>query len=513
MEAFRVISAVAFLLFVTSFGQTESEFDVLDNCSTHLLQTALIAPRNPEPEYYWVQRGGKPTNFGSTKYAAPRDLSKKPAWIWQNSDDEQVRHSPLIDDKMNIYIMTAIKLRKFDPNGSILWTWHPEEGTMTASPALYQGGVYLLSVSQGSPSAAFVTVHSVDMESGQLRWKKHLQGTAGGDSQSMFVYNDTCIVPSQTPEAVSGPGGTNKFSALSALNGSSLWEYTMDELVWNAAPTTPGDGTFLFAGSCGAAYRISFGGELIWRSGPKKEPYKYCSTGGGSLGPNGVFYTEYTKSDMSGHVSAYRVSDGSLLWERNFPKYAGNQYPAVGPLGKDGPLVVVVAIGDNPGLIDPVHQVAPLYMVPGAAQAYFNDPETRKRMGVPNHVNALVVMDAKTGNIIWRWEEETWDHFAAAGDEEFDAVKRALNPASTDNPICLPDLQAIPLIAGDGTIYASSGHGGNLTAIRDDNGNGVIEATEVSVFSPHKCFLNSPSLAPGMLVAAPCWGPVYVFKE
>ena len=33
-----------------------------------------------------------------------------------------------------------------------------------------------------------------------------------------------------------------------------------------------------------------------------------------------------------------------------------------------------------------------------------------------------------------------------------------------------------------------------------------------SVFSTHMCFLNSPSVAPGMLVAAPCWGAMYVFK-
>ena len=33
-----------------------------------------------------------------------------------------------------------------------------------------------------------------------------------------------------------------------------------------------------------------------------------------------------------------------------------------------------------------------------------------------------------------------------------------------------------------------------------------------SVFSTHMCFLNSPSVAPGMLVAARCWGPMYVFK-
>jgi len=485
--------------------------DLEGNCSTALLQTsAKVSQALDPPEYYWVQRGGKPTNFGYTKYTAPSNFSKKsPAWTWQNEDDEQVRHSPLIDDKMNLYVMTTLKLRKFSPDGKVLWTWHPEEGLMTASPALYQGGVYLLSAgasqSGNSPRPEFVTVHAVDMETGQLRWKKVIPGSAGPDSQSVFVYNDTCIIPMETgPDAQ----GTNKFAAVSALNGSSLWEYSMDEVVWNAAITTPGDGTLLFAGSCGGAFRISFGGGLIWRSGPEPEPDKMCSTGGGTLGPNGVYYTEYNKAEnKTSHVSAYRVSDGVLLWEKTFPNYGGGQYPAVGPLGKDGPLVVAVAIGDNPGFLSPE-----VYKTRETAEAYFKDPEARKKMGVPNYVNAVVVMDASTGNEIWRWEAPKWDHFAAAGDEGPSVIRRLLTN-SPENPFCLPDLQGIPLISGDGTIYSSSSHNGDLTSIRDDNGNGIIEATEVSVFSPHKCFLNSPSLAPGMLVAAPCWGPMYVFKD
>merc|ERR1712187_933302 len=79
--------------------------------------------------------------------------------------------------------------------------------------------------------------------------------------------------------------------------------------------------------------------------------------------------------------------------------------------------------------------------------------------------------------------------------------------------VCLPDHQGIPLIAGDGTVYGSSSHNGDLTAIKDVNDNGVIEPEEVSTFKIGIEFLNSPSLAPGMLVAAPCWGPVYVFKD
>lgn len=504
---FACIAAWIFHVLSHPFAKIDEESE-LGNCSTSLLQSSVKVRK--ASEYYWVQRGGKPTSTGYTQYTAPSDFSKPPAWTWQNEDDEQVRHSPLIDDKMNLYVMTTLKLRKFSPDGKILWTWHVETGKMTCSPALYQGGVYLLSAgdTQGGldgPPPEFVTAHHVDMETGQLLWKKNITASAAPDSHTLFVYNDTCIVPMKSDP---GREGTNKFVALSAKNGSYLWDYTMDEVVWNAVLTTPGDGTLLFAGSCGGAFRISFGGELIWRSGTEPRPNTMCSTGGGSLGPNGVYYTEYNwKEDMRAHVTAYRVSDGAVLWQKTFPNYPGGQYPAVGPLGKDGPLVVAVAIGDNPGFPDPK-----VWKTKESAEAYFKDPEARKKMGVPNNRNAIVVMDASTGNEIWRWEAPKWDHFAAAGDEDENMIRR-LSTHSPENPICLPDLQGIPLISGDGTIYSSSSQSGDLTAIRDANGNGIIEATEISVFSPHKCFLNSPSLAPGMLAAAPCWGPMYVFKE
>jgi len=305
---------------------------------------------------------------------------------------------------------------------------------------------------------------------------------------------------------------TNSWHALNASNGDYLWHYFADEVVWNAAPATPGDGTLLFASSCGGASRITFGGKLIWRVGAPKAPGRFCGTGGGSLGPNGIFYTEYTKNDGSAQVSAYQVSDGKLMWTRTFEKYGGGQYPAVGKLGPEGPLAVVVAIGDNPGippwLLFPSESLQNL----NGLNKYLHDPDYRKEVHAPRQVNAVVAMDATTGKLLWRWEEDIWDHFAAAGDEDENMLRRAVQ-RSPENPICLPDLQGIPLITGDGTVYASSSHGGDLTAIRDKNGNGIIDANEVSKFATGKAFLNSPSVAPGLLVAAPCWGPMYVFKD
>eukprot|EP00438_Fugacium_kawagutii_P000259 Skav212304 [mRNA] locus=scaffold732:710861:713874:- [translate_table: standard] len=108
--------------------------------------------------------------------------------------------------------------------------------------------------------------------------------------------------------------------------------------------------------------------------------------------------------------------------------------------------------------------------------------------------------------------QQVWDHFAAAGDEE-KFVERSLHPTK-EGVMCLPDAQGIPVINEiDGTVFFSSSHSGNLTAIRDANNDGIIDANEVTNFAPGSAFLNSPSMAPGILVAAPCWGPTYVFRQ
>merc|ERR1719343_1774246 len=118
--------------------------------------------------------------------------------------------------------------------------------------------------------------------------------------------------------------------------------------------------------------------------------------------------------------------------------------------------------------------------------------------------NLVMALDAATGETLWFSEDEPWPSMVGAGDyDQHDAGEGA----------CWPDAQGIPLISGDGTVYTSSSHHGDLRAIKDSNNDGIISPSEVSTFKTGQCFLNSPSIAPGMLVAAPCWGPMYVFKD
>eukprot|EP00930_Biecheleria_cincta_P019947 TRINITY_DN150_c0_g1_i1.p1 TRINITY_DN150_c0_g1~~TRINITY_DN150_c0_g1_i1.p1 ORF type:complete len:328 (-),score=57.98 TRINITY_DN150_c0_g1_i1:173-1156(-) len=327
------------------------------------------------------------------------------------------------------------------------------------------------------------------MQSGIVHCNRTYESLVQGlDAESLKVFNDTIIFGAITNKAAYD-SGTDTVIAASAADGTMLWQYVTDEIMWNFSPATSGDGSIFLAGSCGAVFRISLEGELMWKAGPSNPGHPMCTMAGGALGPNGIFYSQYSDSVLSNNntLAAYNITDGALLWSKQLP-YHALQYPAVGHLGAQGPLVVAVPLGDT--------LMPPMGPILEASRLALNGGALR---------NMVLVVDAATGQTMWQSQDMPWHHAVAAGELDEHNV--------TDGSICLPDPQGIPVISGDGTIYTSSSHHGDLRAIRDADGDGIISQGEVSVFKTGKCFLNSPSLAPGMLVAAPCWGPMYVFKE
>uniref|UniRef100_A0A7S2K996 PQQ-binding-like beta-propeller repeat protein n=1 Tax=Zooxanthella nutricula TaxID=1333877 RepID=A0A7S2K996_9DINO len=206
------------------------------------------------------------------------------------------------------------------------------------------------------------------------------------------------------------------------------------------------------------------------------------------MGPNGIFYAEYRTSlvgpyddDPSDSLAAYRVSDGSLLWRRHLPHRAA-EYPAVGRLGPHGPLAVLVVMGQNPTFNMPAAMDAAILKGNGGGLRSWT-----------------MAVDAVTGEALWTFEDERWNSAVAAGE--------------TPGRACVPHPHASPTIGGDGTVYVASGLSGALHAIREANGDGAITPDEVTTFHASSAFLHGPALAPGMAVAAPCWGPIYVFRD
>jgi len=445
-----------------------------------------------DEEYYWSRRGLGLRTDSYSPHTAPRNFSAGPTWVWQNEWKEKVRHSPLIDADFNLYVATSTRLRKFDSDGHLLWTWHaaPTKRMRTA-PALHNGNIFMQLDSEDDSTP---TLMSMSMKTSMVNWQQDLPGVKKSmDAESLLVANDTLFLGAMTG-AMTDQGGTDTVVAANASDGSLLWKYFAGEIIWNFSPSTPGDGTLLFSSSCGAVFRISFQGELIWKVG-RSHPGVFCTVSGGALGPNGIYYAEYSEgekgafnaSSINDTLAAYNVTDGSLVWKRNLP-YRAAQYPAVGKLGRDGPLAVVAPLGDNPQKPWPKLAEAAFLKANGGTMRNF-----------------VMALDAGTGETLWISEDTPYPDLVAAGDRD--------EHNATDGEVCYPDAQGIPLIAGDGTVYTSSSHHGDLRAIRDSNNDGVISPSEVSTFKTGQCFLNSPSIAPGMLVAAPCWGPMYVFKS
>merc|ERR1719210_3011874 len=241
----------------------------------------------PPGEYYWSSRGGSPRTNSFSHYTAPSDFSAGPTWVWQNEFKEQVQFSPMIDADFNIYVSTHTRLRKFDSDGHLLWTWHTAfPQVIGTSPALYDGHVYVLLSLRKRPTAV-----SIDMKTGSVHWQRTYDGiTHGGDASAILVQNNTIWFGAKSP--IIGDG-TDTVVAASASDGSVRWQYVTDEVMWNFSPSTPGDGSLLFSSTCGAVFRLSFEGALLWRAGTRHHRHQQCVPGGGALGPNGLFYVEY----------------------------------------------------------------------------------------------------------------------------------------------------------------------------------------------------------------------------
>lgn len=479
----------------------------MESGSRHLQGPELVAEPpdaiHTGQEHFWTRRAANPASSSSSPYSAPSDFSSGPTWTWKNEYDERLGQSPLIDSDMNIYIYSASKIRKFTSDGHPLWTWSIPSlfEKFGGSPALAGPTLYVNTLGPLKTSTLF----AIDIVNASIQWWKTLSlKSCVCQAQGMLVYDNKIFVALQTDMSTIGD---HVVQAVDASNGNELWAYDIGDAVWNFNPSTPGDGTLIMASNCGVVTRLTLDGKRVWQRAGELglRPGRMCSSGGGAMGPNGIFYAVYNDGNetyQGAYVDARNISDGSIVWKKRFGAGdGGHQYPAVGKLS-NGRLAVLANVGMMTGAPPPETEM--LYKLTGESRLSSELPLEK------SFKNAVVALDAATGEQIWRFDEEPWRHLEPIGDH---LKWERLAHNYGDLPLCDPDTQGIPLIAGDGTVYISSSHNGELYAIKDSNRTGNIQLSEVSVFKTNRCFLNSPSLAPGMLVVAPCSGDVYVFKQ
>jgi len=493
-------------------GKAEEQCDASTGCAA---KASTFEPEDVQVgQYYWSNKNGNRMGTSASPHTVMIDFNNTPpTWKWDNEGDELGRATPLLDDKKNIYLTTGNGYaRKFSPDGKLLWQFRVEqwEGKTPGVGNLHRGSLFFYSV-QG-------WVFSLDMETGKLNWKKQVQASSCHDSGTTFAYNGTVVFPTHSVSRLPKEWefSADRLVALDAATGDKLWHFDVDSPYWNFHGSTSGDGNLLSATYNGRVYsiRLSDGG-LNWKSG--YDDPRFWSTGGGTLGPNGIFYAESNHWLMPGGpgiVAAYRATDGKQLWVRAFGGLLGAQVPAVGRLGPGKPLSVVAGMGRNTempytgdGSKYPVW-MQNIYLWLRQQWWYW------AIVGPVENPNRIVAMDAETGNIQWQFDEEVWRFPACAGDEAKmpeRQLRRWKDMMRTEHQ-CGPDNWGVPTISADGTVYATSGHTGHLFAIKDKDNNGAIDSTEYTMFETKNGFLNGPSIAPGILATIPCWGPMYVWR-
>lgn len=461
-----------------------------------------------------------------------------------------MRHGPVIDDQNNVYLLTVSGwVRKFDAQGNMRWAFRTKviEGRLATPGALYQGSLYFASYGLGGvPSRGYL--FSVSMESGEVNWRAYMPQGSTYDRVMLgclVVHNGTILTALRDDVIAPAFGYNNKVLAFSAEDGAFLWDYRLNTpaALHSFQPSFPGDGTLLFSTPAARAFRLRLGdGSLVWKADfPEDSPWSL--SGGGTLSPSGdVFFAlgaycqlqpfrdqaapfpgvtpcSYGNCDLGpGLVVAYTVDDGDILWSRRFedPLF-GVSYPAVGYVkGHDSSPVLILGLGQP---LDPVEMERGPTNLPSFLREWIAEGlETWP--GLQNYVieersypSAVWALNASNGYEVWRFSEPKWRRYSPAGEGEgFHRRERELSRGDTRRETrCTPDTWGSPVIGADGTVYVASGLSGALHAIRDEDGDGSIGEEEVSSFHTGQAFSNGPALGRGILAAAPCWGPMYVF--
>lgn len=460
--------------------------------------------------YYWPTQKGTASRTGFSPYPVP-DLGKQPTWSWSDPHEDTIRATPLVDDKLNVYLSTvAGRIYKFDPDGLMLWKREMPFGTQVVG-CLYDGK-FITATKAG-------LVVAIDMESGADRWQAPVSpiNVTQGDTASMLAYDGLVISATHSARGENGGGGNSDVVAIRAEDGAMVWRYLPEVHTFNFQASTPGDGTIVFQDRGGGLYRLNAtDGHEIWKSGKRGAPWNESFTTGAAVCHEGrVFVVSNTGSSPlhpdTGFLHVYRLEDGAALWEHRL-MYSANQAVAIGPHPtRKGKSIAVLGMGTNPGM--PAAAIAS-QIEPWLPLGFVHFVDLFFGWVFIKNPAAMAAYDTETGARLWHHELPPFRKFATKGDSER-LLRRHTDIASNNKHndlLCLPDSCSQPVIGPDGTSY-TGWQDGRIYAIRDANGDGKIDDGEVVFHEFTDGFQGSMGMAPGLFAAAPCGGGLYVWRS
>lgn len=455
---------------------------------------------------FWTGRGGDSSRTGASPYAVGvwKNKEEGPTWSFTKSA-LHLKSVPLIDYARNVYLTSSEgHIYKFSESGHSLWNYSSPV-RLSGYPTISEGSMFFV--------ADNGELRAIDMNWGKLRWKKRHGPCSAADGSSVTANQDVVVF------ALSGSSScrhNDRIIAVSSKTGSLMWTYIPDDPFHGLLPALHDD-SVIFAAASGRAYRLELAtGKEIWKTdGPGLHPAMDVRSTSTIIGPNGVVYVS-TGADPEArpngafgapivYLRALNLTSGKVLWSVS----CAGSTPTVGQLhpSQDGPLSVVVAIlGDS---------------CPSVNGQFFEVPVRRSR---------LIALDAINGTRLnWTFAPADFRRNEHRGlkDRRVAHEMKALETSEEEipagvvlktdktSPGCMPQSLSDPILAGDGTVYMSS-KGGDFYAIRDQDGDGIINTTaesgEVVKISTGGKSWHSLGIATGMLVASSCDG-VRVFKD
>ncbi|CAJ1434006.1 unnamed protein product [Effrenium voratum] len=453
-------------------------------CHTNLSASFLQMQKMLRPtvtEHPWPHARGKaPHQFGNTQEVW---TDHKLSWSYHHPDGRFhniMAGGPVIDVDKNLYLMSGKGLIALSPSGDVRWTY--ETPGPSNNEVTLHGDLVLGTTKEGNAFA-------VDRHTGKTQWVTKLAKDAGGDCGYPAAFKDVFVVGAQQGDF----GGNRLVMGLKTGSGEKLWEYEVDQPVWNLTPLFPGDDTVAFMDFSGGIYRLGLkNGTQIWRT-PARESHDSFSDGGAGLGPNGFMYSCSNFKDSTGQegqqgvARAYKLSDGSLQWERILSSPC-NSYPAVGHVKGSDALAVVVTPGSFMGRQPGLH-------------------------------GSVLALDAATGKDIWEFHAKP---YSGVGNQAAGDMEGALTRHSEGvQEICLPAHWSAPIIDAQGTVLAARSDGNlyqvfgpetQFSGSKEDttqvNSGVVAKLLDVKSASLH----GALAAAPGMFAMSTC-DTLFVFQN